>query len=251
MASRRKKHDWIKTSGALALIVSALLVIGGIWLFLHIGGCGFRPSVGKVAETPAVVGSAPAPSVLTGKTVEEIKSQAAVEIARVKAQAEVDSARSAGDARNDFAATVKNWTGWSIGILAIVGVLVFLASFAPFIGSFIDRKAAIYAVLGAGAISMLRYFLLAHGIQAVNIAMWVSIGLLVPTAILVAWPFVSGLIKRAFAKNGEALAVTDQRAGTAIIATAKGLITDSAAHVHARKAILARFVQPQAGVAGV
>lgn len=173
--------------------------------------------------------------------IEEVWRLTDLEIARVKAEAKLSAAKQAGEARADFASTVKRWTGWAMGVLLACAVGMLIASFVPFTSSLVNRRDAGIAFASVAGVSMLRYALLRYGMLATDVAMWVALGTLVVGGLAVGVPLGVSWFRRRVSKTAEALEAkgpSEVRAAAALYATAEGATSESPRDIAKRRDIL-------------
>lgn len=178
--------------------------------------------------------------------IEEVWRLTDLEIARVKAEAKLSAAKQAGEARADFAATVKRWTGWAMGVLLACAVGMLIASFVPFTAGFVNRRDAGIAFASVAGVSMLRYGLLRYGMLATDVALWVALGTLVVGGLAVGIPLGVSWFRRRVSKTAEALEAkgpTEVRAAAALYATAQGATTESPRDIAKRRDIFNEVVK--------
>lgn len=152
------------------------------------------------------------------------QAEADARIAKIEADARVSAAQAKEDARSDFLESVRTWTGWSMGLLALVGVAALVLSFLPMLSwlgfDFGDSAKAFGMVAGLG---IARYILLRYGLLVGDIAAWALIAALIVSAVVVAVMLGKTLVRSKIftqAKVLEAKGHTSE--AVALLATAKG-----------------------------
>lgn len=160
---------------------------------------------------------------------EQHERDAAVAIAKLKAEAKVAAERAKGEARSDFLSGVKTWTGWAMGVLVFVALAALVLSFLPwttFIG--FDAADSAKAFGFASALSLGRYIMLRYGLAIGDVAAWVLIAALVVSAIITGLMVGKALLRSKMFTQAKILeAKGDTREAVALLATAKGKVSES------------------------
>lgn len=188
----------------------------------------------KPLDIEGLVKSGEAPGVIRKR----IDEYAAARIAAAKAEAAVAREEAKQEARDDFADSVKTWTGWAMGALALIGVLAVVASFLPWF-PWINTRDALTALAAVAVLNLTRYALLRYGVGAADVVVWVSIGLAVLAALGVGVPVGWSWYRRVVLKDAARVATSgDTRAATALESQARGWTSDSPKHRSLRKSLL-------------
>ncbi len=155
---------------------------------------------------------------------EQAERDAQVAIAKIKADAKVAAERAKGEARNDFLAGVRTWTGWAMGVLVFVGLAALVLSFLPWTTAIgFDAKDSAKAFGFAAALSLGRYIMLRYGLAVGDVAAWVLIAALVVSAIITGLMVGKALLRSKLLTQAKILEAKDEtRPAVALMAVAKG-----------------------------
>lgn len=147
-------------------------------------------------------------------------------IAAEKGRAKLQAETAKREAREDFAATVRRYTGIAMGILTAAAVAALLLSFVV---PWVSTRSAAAAFAAVALLGLGRYALLRYGTLAADVTVVVSLGLAVVAALVIGLPMGISWARRKLVKQSEQLAAKGEpRPAVALWAAATGITGESA-----------------------